>query len=346
MNSSASSCIVSSGAEESLSSAKSFQKEQLDKLEEVLLEFPLPLCVECCQHDKIENSIIGYIQPDFSVIAEICTDGEMRKEVYPNCMAFVAECFSLWEYEQPYLDMTSAQGILRALFVGRGAWKDMSLWHMYRRFPGNMEDAGYTKEQMTCRRLLGNIKPGLPFGVRGKRITLESNHLFSYRKFTQLTCAKAVEVATRRVVSEEEALTMIFLSDNDDGRKRTTYARKCRIIVGYDKSLEEILYTFPLFKMQFLGQTIINYDEVLMNEINSMLAQILAEPTKDSKIWYANRMIDFFYDNCIDFIRKHPQFYEAVVAKCHELLKECSGDVKMCASCQRLLDVLLATPSV
>ena len=330
MNSSVSSSVISAPVLAPVVQQQQQQQEQLDKLEEVLQEFPLPLCVECCQHGKIENSIIGYIQPNFSVVAEICTDGEIYKEVYPNCMAFVTECYALWEYEHPYLNMTSAQGILRSLFVGKGSWKDTSLWYMYRRFPGNMEDAGYTARQMAGRRRLANLIPGNQFRIRGKRIVLASNHLFQFHRKVKMSCAMAVKETIGREVSEEEAEKMIFLTGDD------------KTVIGYDLSLDEILSTFTLFKLRHLGHTMEEYDSDLTKEIHQLTLRIGDKTDKISKITLCSVMMDFLHDNALDFIKRQPEFYIVIVSKCHEIMEERGEEYLECQSCcQRLLNKIL-----
>jgi hypothetical protein len=329
MNSSASSCIISSGAEQSSVSAKSFQKEQLDKLEEVLQEFSLPLSVALYRPDNNEYCITATIESDVSVSAEIYTDGIKRIEVYPNCMTFVKECYCLWEQDPEYFDRTTAEDILRSLVIEIGDWSNMTLWYIHRRFPGLTADAGFTQEQLTCRRLLGNLRPGIQFLIRARRVTLDSNHLFSYGKNNRLTCVMAIKETTGRVVSEEEALTMMFLLDGREEEKLD------ETVIGYGLSLDEILKTFSLFKLRYVGQVIAEYEYGIMMEVRQYLALIKHQTCKEDKIPFVIRFMDFLYEDGIDFVKKHPTFYKAVISKCQEFIQvspECSS------SCQRLLD--------
>ena len=337
MSSNSSSSIISSSTvSQSSNSTKSFQEEQLDKLKEVLQEFPLPLCVECCQPDNLINSVIGYVQPDFSVVAYLYTDGITHREVYPNCMAFVTACYLLWEQDPEYFHMTTAQDILRSLSVGSGSWADTSLWYMYQRFPGNMEDAGYREDQMTCRRRLGNLIPKAQFLIRGRRVRLESNHLFSYGEKRRLTCAMAVKETTGRDVSEDEALTMMFLLDGKEEEEPD------ETIIGYGLSLDEILKTFSLFKLRYLGHDMKEYDYGITMEVQQYLALIKHQPSKEDRIPFVVRLMDFLYEDGIDFVKKHPVFYTAVVSKCQEFIQVCANENPECSSsCQQLLDKLL-----
>ena len=336
MNSSASSCIISSGAEQSSVSAKSFQKEQLDKLEEVLQEFSLPLSVALYRPDNNEYCITATIESDVSVTAEIYMDGIKRIEVYPNCMTFVKECYCLWEQDPEYFDKTTAEDILRSLVIEIGDWSNTTLWHIYRRYPGFMTDVGFTDEQLTCRRLLGNLRPGIQFLIRARRVTLDSNHLLSYGEKRRLTCAMAVKETTGRDVSEDEALHMMFLLD---GKEEETVDET---VIGYGLSLDEILKTFSLFKLRYLGHDMKEYDYGITLEVQQYLALIKHQTGKEDKIPFVVRLMDFLYEDGIDFVKKHPTFYTVVISKCQEFIQVCANKNPECSSsCQQLLDKLL-----
>jgi hypothetical protein len=324
MNSSVSSSVISSSAVVGTTAL-----EQLDTLKGILQEFSLPLSVVLYRPDDMDYSITATIESDVSVTAEIVTDGIKRIEVYPNCMTFVKECYCLWEQDPEYFDRTTAEDILRSLVIEIGDWSNMTLWHIYRRFPGHMTDVGFTQEQLTCRRLLGNLKPGVQFLIRARRVTLDSNHLLSYGKNNRLTCAMAVKLTTGRDVSEEDALPMMFLLD---GREEEELDET---IIGYGLSLDEILKTFSLFKLRYLGRIIAEYDYGIMMEVQQYLALIKHQTCKEDKIPLVIQFMDFLYEDGIDFVKKHPTFYKAVISKCQEFIQvspECSS------SCQRLLD--------
>lgn len=335
MNSSVSSSVISSSA----GVPTPAYKEQLDTLEGILQEFSLPLSVVLYRPDNTDYSITATIESDVSVTAEIYTDGIKRIEVYPNCMTFVKECYCLWEQDPEYFDRTTAEDILRSLVIEIGDWSNMTLWHIYRRYPGFMTDVGFTDEQLTCRRLLGNLRPGIQFLIRARRVTLDSNHLLSYGKNNCLTCAMAVKLTTGRDVSEEEALPMMFLLD---GREEETLDET---MIGYGLSLDEILKTFSLFKLRYIGQVIAEYDYGITLEVQQYLALIKHQTGKEDKIPFVVRLMDFLYEDGIDFVKKHPTFYTAVISKCQEFIQVCAIDnPECCSSCQRLLDKLLLEP--
>jgi len=337
MNSSVSSSVICSAVvPKPAYGTQSFVKEQLDTLKRILHEFSLPLPVVLYRPDNTEYSITATIQPDYSVTAEIVTDGTSQIETYPNCMTFVKEVYCLWEQDPEYFFMITAEDILRSITIANGEFANMTLWYIYRRFPGFMTDAGFTQEQITCRRLLGNLMPGVQFLIRARRITLKSNHLFSYRDAHSLTCAMAVKETTGRIVTEDEALTMIILLD---GREEEALDET---IVGYGLSLDEILKTFSLFKLRFLGKVMIKYDYGIMMEIQQYLALITHQTGKEDKIPFVIRFMDFLYEDGIEFVKKHPAFYKVVMSKCQEFIQDCANEhPECCSSCQRLLDKLL-----
>ena len=329
MNSTVSSPIISAP----IIGTKSFVTEQLDTLNGILQEFSLPLSVALYCPDNSELCFTATIESDVSVSAELYTDGIKRIEVYPNCMTFVKECYCLWEQDPEYFHMTTAEDILRSLVIEIGNWSNMTLWHIYRRFPGFMENVGFTDEQLTCRRLLGNLMPGTQFLIRARRVTLDSNHLFSYRKNNRLTCAMAVKLTTGRDVSEEDALPMMYLLDGRDEEELD------ETVIGYGLSLDEILKTFSLFKLRYLGQVISEYDNGITIEVQQYLDMIKQQSDRKSKVPFVIRIMDFLYKNGIDFIKKNPDFNEAVINKCKEFIGNCGSEYPECSSsCQRLLD--------
>ena len=357
MNSSVSPSVICSAiAPKPAYGTQSFIKEQLDTLKGILQEFTLPLPVVLYRPDDTDYSITAIIQPDYSVTAEIVTDGTSHIETYPNCLTFVKEVYCLWEQDpeyrlrqymsqslvlesvalQQYFHCLTAEDILRSITIANGEFANMTLWYIYRRFPGFMTDAGFTQEQITCRRLLGNLMPGVQFLIRARRITLNSNHLFSYRETHCLTCAMAVKETTGRVVTENEALTMMYLLD---GREEEELDET---IIGYGLSLNEILKTFSLFKLRYLGKVMAKYDYGIMMEIQQYLALINDESTKKGKIPFVIRCMNLLYKDGIDFVKKHPDFNKALVSKCQEFIQDCANEhPECCSSCQRLLDKLL-----
>ena len=313
-----------------------FIKEQLDTLKGVLHEFSLPLPVVLYRPDDTEYSITATIQPDYSVTAEIVTDGISRIETYPNCMIFVKEVYCLWEQDPEYFHCLTAEDILRSITLANGEFANMTLWYIYRRFPGFMTDAGFTQEQLTCRRLLGNLMPGTQFLIRARRVTLNSNCLFSYRKVHGLTCSMAVKETTGRDVTEAEALTMMYFLDNQEDEAVD------EIIVGYGLSLDEILKTFSLFKLRYLGRIMVEYDFGIVTEVQRYLTLIHEHPDKGGKIPFVIQCMDFLYENGIDFIEKNLDFRKTVLNKCEEFIGICANEYpECCSSCQRLLDKLL-----
>jgi hypothetical protein len=146
----------------------------------------------------------------------------------------------------------------------------------------------------------------------------------------------AIKETTGRVVSEEEALTMMFLLDGREEEKLD------ETVIGYGLSLDEILKTFSLFKLRYLGQVIAEYEYGIMMEVQQYLALIKHQTCKEDKIPFVIRFMDFLYEDGIDFVKKHPTFYKAVISKCQEFIQVCASDNPECSSsCQQLLDKLL-----
>jgi hypothetical protein len=231
----------------------------------------------------------------------------------------------------------SLKDALCEITIAEGDWADTTLWYMWRKLPGYMDQAGiaYLPEQEEAIAYFRDtfLRTGLPCIVSGfpeDPIVYDNNLLFRVGERDCLTPQDAVYYVTARTISFEESLAVILVH--------------CPGKLGHGISLQEIFETYSVSQQSAVGRLTSEESEEkrksrVTDEIYCYLDRIRHEQGQAERVDVATSLMKALLEKeVVWFIRNYATFRQAVLDKCEELIRDYGAAFPaLVAACEEVL---------